>query len=102
MDDVWVKKVTDPVTGKEYLETIVNDCKLSKDAPFSNRQLEFEKALDNADSYFDLRNTKFQRTNIPSERILQNTEIRVKTYMKTVGDGGSPPDLTKFTVEKIK
>ncbi|RXR34844.1 hypothetical protein EQG68_02745 [Flavobacterium piscinae] len=46
MDDVWVKKMTDPVTGKEYLEAIVNDCKLSKDAPFSNRQFESEKALE--------------------------------------------------------
>ncbi|MBC8884045.1 hypothetical protein H9X57_14035 [Flavobacterium piscinae] len=45
-----------------------------------------------------MRNTKFEK----NLNIEQNTEIKVKTYMKTMGDGGSPSDLTKFTVEKIK
>lgn len=98
MDNVWVKKMIDPITGKEYLEAIVNECKLSKEAPFSIRQKEFEVKLESPDQYFDLRNTKFQK----DLEINQNIEIRVKTYLKTVGDGGSPPDLTKFSVEKIK
>ena len=102
MDNVWVKKVTDTKTGKTYLEAIINDCKLSKDAPFSNRQLQFEKALDNADSYFDLRNTKFEQYQNSTEKIFQNTEIRVKVYLKTVGEGGSPPDISKFNINKIK
>lgn len=102
MDNVWIKKMKDPVTGKEYLEAIVNECKLSKDSPFTKRQLEFEKALDDSKSYFDLRNTKYQRVDNASDRILQNTEIRVKTYIKTVGEGGSSPNFSKFSIEKIK
>lgn len=95
MDNVWVKKVKDANTGKEYLDAIVNESKLSDVSPFSIRQLEFEKAL--PEGYFDLRNTKFEEL-----EIFQNIEIRVKTYMKTVGEGGSPPDITKFNVKKIK
>lgn len=98
MDNIWVKKVKDANTGKEYLEAIVNESKLSVDSPFSIRQLEFEEALDNPKSYFDLRNTKFEQ----KLKIFQDTEIRVKTYMKTVGEGGSPPNINKFNVEKIK
>jgi hypothetical protein len=96
MDNVWVKKIES--SEGTYLEVIVNEPKLSKDSPFSKRQLQFEKALDNPESYFDLRNTKFKK----DFDIKQNTEIRVKAYIKTIGEGGSPPDISKFNVTRIK
>ncbi|MCC2590611.1 hypothetical protein [Chryseobacterium sp. MFBS3-17] len=89
MDNVFVKEMTDPVTNKKYLEVIVNECKLSDAAPFTTRQKQFETALGPPPiGKFDLRNIKYQDLPNPTDRIPQNTEIRVKSYVKTVGNGG--------------
>jgi|SRR5690554_66425 len=96
MDNVFVKEMTDPITNKKYLEVVVNECKLSDAAPFTTRQKQFKSALgppppiDN----FELRNTKFfKEGNKYGTSIEQNTEIRVKAYVKTEGNGGVNSDF---------
>lgn len=94
MDNVFVKEMTDPVTNKKYLEVIVNECKLSDAAPFTTRQKQFETALGPPPlGKFDLRNTKYQRLPNPTDRIPPNIEIRVKSYVKTEGNGGVNSDF---------
>lgn len=94
MDNVFVKEMTDPITNKKYLEVIVNECKLSDAAPFTTRQKQFKTALGPPPlGKFDLRNTKYQRLPNPTDRIPQNIEIRVKSYVKTEGNGGVNSDF---------
>lgn len=89
MDNVLVREMIDPITQKKYLEAIIVECKLSRGAPFTGRQGQFEIALGPPPAgKFDLRNTKFDD---PEKnygiRVPQNTEIRVKKYLANYGDG---------------
>ena len=65
----------------DLLQYVVNETKLSNDAPFTTRQNTFFSELTNGNTNFELRSAKFGAT------FPQGAPLEVKAYVNTIGSG---------------
>ncbi len=91
-DNVWWKRVSDGSGGFKY-EVVVNESKLSPNAPFSQNQISFANYLSTGNINFTLRSTKF------APDFPQNALIEVKSYVNTVSNGST--GLDNYSVIKV-
>lgn len=93
-DNVWWKRVNDGAGGFKY-EIVVNETKLSSNAPFTANQIDFENLVKTGNTNFTLRSKKFTDDGLP-----QNAQLEVKAYVKTIGDGTT--GISNYTVTKVQ
>ncbi|MFD2918883.1 hypothetical protein ACFS6H_04115 [Terrimonas rubra] len=87
-DNVWYKSV-----GPNRYEIVVNETKLSSNAPFTTNQINFTNQVSTGNTNFTLRSSRFGQ-NFP-----QNAQLEVKAYVNTIGDG--TPGISNYNVTKI-
>jgi len=95
-DNVWYKSKV--VNGEVRYDLVINETKLSTDAPFTQRQGTFLSQLSQnpPNVNFELRSVKFGDDAVPFPA---GAKLDVQAYLKTVGDG--TPGITNYTVIKI-
>jgi len=96
-DNVWVKTIQKR-RGKSY-EVIINECKLSSETNFTNRQKQFLKKIGNLDDgeMFTIRSKKDKITQV----IPAGSEIKIKSYIRTSGFK-NPYKISNLEPKKVK